>query len=69
MSRSKNKNKQEEEHSDRGARLRFREIEFEPAMQCMSWCVASIPLLIWIARLTSVLRGQVHWCTDAEKNA
>ena len=36
--------------------------------QCMSWCVASIPLLIWIAGLGSVLRGQVHWCTDAGKS-
>ena len=41
---SRSKNKKEQELSDCGARLLFPETEFEPAMQCMSRCVASIPL-------------------------
>ena len=65
---SRSKNKKEEEHSDQGARLLFPETEVR-AGDAMHVLVCGIdPALIWIAGLSSVLRGRVHWCTDAGKS-
>ena len=56
--------------SDQGARLLFPETEFEPAMQCMSWCVASISALHPRCSASASVAPPfftVHWCTDAGK--